>query len=174
MHSPDCFQGSMHLLKSWKNLRANLTADLPDMLQLQEVVDFWSHAPISVRVLDWDDCASWPTAWNLIYQNKFDESAVSLGMFYTLIYAADGRWNADRLQLQLITDRRRCLQSIVLEVDSSWWLNLEYKQVVDKKMSNMEHTVQQRYGYSNGDHYLLNYQNMILPKSIITNDNTII
>lgn len=174
MHSSDCFHGSTHLLKSWKNLRANLTAELSDADQLQAVAKFWSHAPLSVRVLDWDDCASWPTAWNLIYQNKFDESAVSLGMFYSLIYAGDGRWNPNRLQLQLITDRRRCLQSIILEVDGRWCLNLEYNQVVDKQSSKMEHTVQQRYGYSNGEHYLLNYQNMVARKSIITDDNTII
>jgi len=173
MHNP-FINGHKHLTTAWKTLRAELTTDATDTEQLDRVAKFWSLAPLTTRVLDWDNPTNWPDAWNLMYQNNFDESAVSLGMFYSLIYATDNRWNADRLQLQLITHRQKSFQSIILEIDGHRLLNLEYNLVIERQTSKKGYTVQHKYGYKDDRHWLLTTGNMVLHTAIKTNDNATI
>jgi len=76
--------GSKHLIKDWKKIRAMLRPDMSDIEHLTLVSNFWSYAPLSVRVLNWDTPVNWPDPWKLIADMEFDESAISLGMKYTL------------------------------------------------------------------------------------------
>ena len=171
MNKFDFFNGHDNLLKSWKNLRTTMTTELTDTEHLEKVSAFWSNAPLSVRIIDWDLPESWPDPWSLMYQNKFDESAVSLGMFYTLLLSNDNRWQNDRLQLQLITDLHRSTQLIVLKVDNRWLMNVEYNQVIDSKEFKMNYSVQHNYGYCDSKHYLLNYGYKKNETQTMTSDN---
>ena len=152
MNSSDCFNGSNNLLKNWKNLRSNLTSEKTDFEHLQQVTEFWSHTPLSCRILDWDDPSAWLDAWNLMYSNRFDESAVSLGMFYTLLLSGDNRWNQSRLKLMLLNDRKRHIQQIILEVDACWLLNLDYNKIVDANTIKKSYDIQQTYAYDGKKH----------------------
>lgn len=145
-------QGSKTLLKLWKDLRRQLNLDKTDYQHLKLVTDFWSNAPIGPRVLDWDNCASWPDAWMLMHQNEFDESAISLGMFYTLILSDDERWTTDRCQLKLIKDDVRSQQKIILEIDNKWLMNFEYKKITTVNSSKENYFMQQLYSFDGKNH----------------------
>lgn len=145
-------QGSKILLKSWKDIRKTLTGDKNDYEQLKIVVDFWSKAPTSMRILDWDDCSSWPDAWMLMHSNEFDESAISLGMFYTLLLGDDERWTHDRCVLKLIKDDRHSQQKIVLEIDNKWLMNFEYKKILAVNDVVNDFYVQQIYDFDGKNH----------------------
>lgn len=149
-------QGSKTLLKLWKELRLELSHDKDDYQHLQLVTNFWRHAPVSLRILDWDNCSSWPDPWLLIHQNEFDDSAVSLGMFYTLILSTDERWTIDRCQLQLIKDDLHSRQKIILQIDNKWLMNFEYNKIVAVNDSADSFFVQQRYEFNGKNHLIKN------------------
>jgi hypothetical protein len=172
MHVSD-FASGVSLMKAWKKCRSSLTKDLSDVEHLQNLIDFWSNCPISARLLDWDQPETWPDAWTLVYNNNFDESAISLGMFYTLLLANDNRWTAERLQLILTKDINRQFQGIVLKVDNRWLLNLEYNRLVQSSIEDMEYTVQQRYFYKDNKHHLFKTRNISNQNKIKTNNNAI-
>lgn len=151
MQSP-FIQGSKSSLKNWKELRNSLSGVMSDMEQMVAVVSYWSKAPIMACSLNWDGPNEWPDPWKLIFDGNFDESLISLGMFYTLLLSDDGRWGTDRLSLILILDRERQAQRLVLEVDSRWILNLDYNSIVDGNSSGKTFFIQQRYLYDGKEH----------------------
>lgn len=53
---------------------------------VSEIVNFYQTAPwISLQVDPWN-IDSWPTAWELILDNKYCSFSILLGIFYTLKY----------------------------------------------------------------------------------------
>jgi hypothetical protein len=136
------------LQRLWKDLRASLTSSLSDFQQLQSVCEFWSHAPLQRYVINWDEPRQWPTAWTLLDDREFDESAVSLAMEYTLMLGADQRWTPDRLQLVLATDPNNHLQHIMLKVDDRWLLNWEYRKIAVWADVRPNLHIHQRYAYN--------------------------
>lgn len=142
-------------LNAWKTTRAALTATLDDMSHLKSVVEFWSLAPLSARVIDWDEPQLWPDPWKLVHEANFDESSVALGHFYTLLLAYDQRWHPDRMQLMLVKDKHRSLQRIILDIDDRWLLNLDYNTVVDKSKLKSKFWIQQKYKYDGKHHSIL-------------------
>jgi len=136
--------GYQNLYRCWKELRQSINA-CNDIDALANVVNFWSLAPLSTRVLDWDEPASWPTPWEMLHLGMFDESALALGMYYTLNLSDDERWTPNRLQLILIRDIDRHVQKIILEVDKKWLLNYDYNCVVDASCNETNLLIQQRY-----------------------------
>jgi hypothetical protein len=147
-------QGSKNLLKAWKDVRLQLDSNKSDYEHCKLVTDFWSFAPVSTWVLDWDMCSSWPDAWQLIHSNDFDDSAVSLGMFYTLILAEDERWNADRCVLKLIKDDIHSQQKIILSVDDKWLMNYEYKKIIVVNDAANDFFTQQTYVFDGKNHVI--------------------
>ena len=87
-----------------------------------------------------------------MHQNEFDESAISLGMFYTLILSDDERWTIDRCQLKLIKDDIRCQQKIILEVDNKWLMNFEYKKITTVNSAKENYLMQQLYSFDGKNH----------------------
>lgn len=149
--------GSKELLTAWKNIRSNLTSSLSDMEHLELVNKFWMKSPIaSSTILDWDDAVNWPTPWELMSTTNFDESAISLGMFYTLLLSDDSRWTSDRLKLILVRDTIRQIQKIILEVDNQWLMNLDYNEICSKTAEEKNYIVQQEYEYNGKTHLIKN------------------
>ena len=153
MYSP-FISGPKELLRAWRELRGSLNCDLKDQQQVDLVLKFWSKAPISKYHIDWDNPQDWPDAWNLINGCEFDESSVSLAMFYTLLLAEDSRWNPERLQLVLVRDAERQIQRLVLEIDQKWILNLDYNTIVEKDEKNQSTLmIQQKYEFDGKKHH---------------------
>ena len=123
------FENFTHLRKEWKTLRSELVGELSDHQHLQKVADWWSKAPVSRDWLNWDEPLTWPDPWELIATKNLDNSAISLGMSYTLILGQDSRWSADRISLRLVSDRERTMQHLVTVVDQKYVLNFDYAKV---------------------------------------------
>lgn len=147
--------GSKVLLSEWKSVRQELTSSISDYEQLKIVTEFWSKAPLSVRVLDWDSPSNWQDAWELINAMEFDESTIALAMFYTLLLGQDKRWTASRLKLKLVTDKSRQIQQLVLMVDNKFLLNLEYNSVVECSSIDHNISVQYQYNYDGKNHSII-------------------
>lgn len=144
--------GKKQLLNSWKTIRSSLTSDLNDKDHLIIVSKYWSMAPLSSHIIDWDQPQGWPDPWKLMHDGNFDDSCIAIGQFYTLLLSADERWNTSRLKLMLVNDKIRSLQCIILEVDNRWILNLEYNTIVDKVKMKSKLWIQQKYNYDGKNH----------------------
>jgi hypothetical protein len=147
MHNP-FLESPSQLRKEWKSLRDSLTSDQSDDLQLETVLRWWSRSPISKQWLDWDDPKSWPDPWELITTKSLDYSAIALGMKYTLLLNADGRWTADRLQLCLASDADKTFQHLVLIVDQEKVLNASVLRITEAGQL----TIHSRYVYDGKTH----------------------
>ncbi len=110
------------LRHQWKELRKNLTSDLSDEQHFKLVIDWWKYTPLSERVIDYTDCSTWPDPWELIDNKDFDVNAISLCMFYTLLYSSDHRWTTDRLKLGVVINRKYSTEQLVCIVDNKWIL----------------------------------------------------
>lgn len=146
---------SKQLSQHWRTIREQLTDDKSDLEHLNIVSKFWSYAPISAPFLNWDNPSTWPTPWELIAEMNFDQSAVALGMEYTLLLANDQRWNSTRLELNLACLNDKSQQLLILIVDSQHVLNFEYGLIVSAEYVAKEIMVQQRYQYQNKIHKII-------------------
>lgn len=115
-------------MRSWQTLRASLDAALSDAAQLETVASYWSKAPISTPYLDYLEPGTWPDAWSLIDSNDFDQNAVGLGIFYTLMLSGDRRWQ-DRLGMSVIRHVDLSIEQLVVIVDGSMALNYDHGMV---------------------------------------------
>ena len=152
---PPLFSGKKAALQSWQDFRATLLETDTDLKQLEKTANWWSTAPLSKRVIDWDTPENWPDPWQLIYNGNFDESCVTLGIFYTLLYSPDKRWDSDRLKVILAIDHSRQIQQLILDVDTRWLLNLEYNSIVDRKIKNQAITIQTRYALNDQNKFYI-------------------
>lgn len=67
----------------WRNLRKSIE-NLNTYEQLENVVNWWSHAPLCKYVIDWDKPETWPTPWELISDNIFCDASLAYLMHQTL------------------------------------------------------------------------------------------
>ncbi len=114
------------LRHKWRELRKSLASSLTDEQHFKLVIDWWKSAPLSKRVIDYTDCATWSDPWELIENKNFDTNTISLCMFYTLLYSDDRRWTADRLKLAVVINRKCSTEQLVCVVDNKWILGLRY------------------------------------------------
>lgn len=110
-------------LAAWKTCRSEI-GQLTDITeQFDCCLNFWRNAPIQNHVLNWDDCNTWPTAWEQMEENNFCSSGLSLAVANTLILAKPHCNNYPTLGL--ITDQQVSIQKIVVYADN-WVLNHDY------------------------------------------------
>jgi len=117
-------------LSAWKSCRAEIAAQTDVDAQLDVCLKFWQQAPLENHILNWDDCTTWPSAWELLDDNSYCTSGHSLGVAYTLIWAAPDQYSD--LSLRLITDRANSVQKIMVYTQG-WVLNSGY---LDKTSEN--------------------------------------
>jgi hypothetical protein len=105
-------QDARSRLSAWKQLRNAIQAQQLPQQQLTVALEFWRQAPLEKPLIDWDHCENWPTAWELLHNNRFCESSLSLAVALSLLYSDMLRWS--HTQLVLITDRQQHVQKIVV------------------------------------------------------------
>jgi hypothetical protein len=132
------------LRKQWKILRENLSLVSNDDEYLEIVTAWWSQAPIVKSWLDWDHPHDWPDPWELLTSGHFDNSAISLGIAYTLLMCKDMRWSQERVKLALACDAEKTMQHLIVVVDDKWYLNRSYATVEFKNDSLI---IQDLYAY---------------------------
>jgi hypothetical protein len=141
------FLAPPQLSAQWKKIRTEL-ANLPEIDQLQSVVDFWSKAPQSTMAYDPEELHTYPTPWEMINANDWCRNSIAVGMEFTLRL---GGWSANRLQIQMIRDYDISDQKLVLVVDGKYFLNYEYGSVVDIPLQNNRDILAT--WHFNGKHY---------------------
>lgn len=154
MYNP-FLSGPKQLNQHWRELRSQLSHDKTDLEHLDLVVKFWAKSPTVHQFLDWTNPDTWADPWELMSNNTFDESVISIGMQYTLLLSDDGRWNADRVQLAFISLTDRSMQYIVLIVDNRYVLNFRYNTVVELDNVANEFAIHQMYRYTNKSHAIV-------------------
>jgi hypothetical protein len=88
-------------LSVWSEFRKDLdTLDDP----LTSLVEFWSTAPkiIHNHKIDPYNPKSWPTPWELIVENKYDDFTLALMMAYTLKLTK--KHNNDKIEVRTMVD----------------------------------------------------------------------
>lgn len=89
-------------IKAWRDLR-ELIGTFEFEKQLDVVSKFWWQAPMQTYAIDFDRPETWPTPWEMIYQNGYDTSARALMMAETFILAFDDK-GFDKFELHYIKD----------------------------------------------------------------------
>jgi hypothetical protein len=67
----------------WKSFRKSIE-EKSSVDQLSEIATFFSSMPIGSRTMDFYSPATWPTPWEMLYQEQWCASSTSLLIFYTL------------------------------------------------------------------------------------------
>lgn len=118
----DCYDQDR--LAAWKQFRDTLEISNSP---LENVAEFWSHAPFVSPYLDYQNPNSWPDPWHLILDSRLDQLAIALGMLYTIKLTQ--RFASIPCEIYRIKASQK-EYSYALVVDSQFVLNYEYNQVV--------------------------------------------
>lgn len=110
------------------------------------VIDWWKSAPYGKPYLDYLDPQKWPSPWLLLEHGIYDQSSVSLGIYYTMLMADDQRWNSDRLRLCMLRNTQLCHENLTCIVDAKFLLGFEFGRITELK-SVSDTTVLHSYNY---------------------------
>jgi hypothetical protein len=109
-------------ISHWRQFRDSLeTSDDP----LQAVVEFWDHPPFIPynKNVDPYNQRSWPTPWEIILHNKYDDFTKAVMMGWSLKYT--NRYAKSDIHIQTIVDNAQNLVYNVVCVDNKWVLNFK-------------------------------------------------
>ena len=107
-------------LTEWIEHRKDLDQD-PD--PLQKVWDFWQSAPFIPhnRNIDPYHQKSWPTPWEIIETNIYDDFTKALMIGWTLKLTK--KFKDSKIELRTMVDSNRTRQYNVICVDNTWAIN---------------------------------------------------
>lgn len=116
-------------LRFWYNFRQQLNQVRLDQA-IKETTHLWSYAPFVKRYLCINDVKTWPTPWELIYENTYCDIAKSLGMLYTL-YLCNHKPKIE-LRHYLDKDSQENYNLVWIE-NGKYVLNYEHDDIVNKQ-----------------------------------------
>jgi len=90
---------------------------------LQEVWDFWNQAPFIPhnRNIDPHYQKSWPTPWEIIENNKYDDFTKALMIGWTL--KLTNKFKDSKIELKTLVDSNRTREYNVVCIDDTWAIN---------------------------------------------------
>ena len=135
-------------LSEWSEFRKNLdTLDNP----LTALAAFWSNAPLVIHnhKVDPYNPSSWPTPWDLIVENKYDDFTLALMIAYTLKLTK--KYNNDKIEVRTMVDSNK-----------TKLYNLVY--VNDADVLNYERATAIKAQYIDDSLYLENIVNVVFPR----------
>lgn len=107
-------------LSLWAEHRQSLnTSDDP----LMETWEFWKHTPFIPfnKNIDPFNHKSWPTPWDIIVHNKYDDFTKSLMIAWSLKYTT--RFKEAKIEIKtIVNDSKTCYYNVVC-VDNKWAIN---------------------------------------------------
>ena len=92
---------------------------------LNHLCEFWKNAPFLPynRNIDPYNQKDWPTPWEIIVDNKYDDFTKALMMAWTLKYTK--KFQHSKIEIKtLVNDQKKCYYNIVC-VDDQWVLNFD-------------------------------------------------
>ena len=98
---------------------------------LQDVVDFWDPSPRIPHnsLIDPNYPRAWPTPWEIIERNKYDDFTLVLMMGWSLLLTS--RFKNSEIEIRIIIDDTQSRVYNVLCVDNLWALNFKDHVVVE-------------------------------------------
>jgi hypothetical protein len=114
-------------LSAWAKFRESINTSTDP---LQDVVDFWSKAPFTAfnHRIDPFYPASWPTPWEILVENKYDDFTKAIMIGYTLLLT--DRYSNSSIQVKTLVDTVGKKLYNTLYVDDKWVLNYKDLEVV--------------------------------------------
>ena len=135
-------------LSAWSEFRKELdTLDDP----LTALAQFWNNAPMVIHnhKIDPYNPKSWPTPWELIVENKYDDFTLALMMAYTLKLTK--KHNNDKIEVRTMVDSAK-----------TKLYNLVY--VNDLDVLNYEPAIAIKAQYIDNSLYLENIVDIVYPR----------
>ena len=109
-------------LSTWKNIRKKIdSCEEP----LQALIDFWASTPyvLGSPVLNPADSENWPTPWEIIESNKYDDFTKAVMMGNTLLLTE--RYQNSKMQVRTLVDKYTKQSYNTLCIDDMWVLNFK-------------------------------------------------
>ena len=90
---------------------------------LQTVWDFWHQAPFTPHNRNVDPYyqQSWPSPWEIIEENKYDDFTKALMIGWTLKLTK--KYQNSKIELRTLVDSARTRQYNLLYIDDNWVIN---------------------------------------------------
>jgi len=107
-------------LSSWATFRKELSTSATP---LEDVWEFWRPAPYIPynHKIDPYNQKSWPTPWDMIVENKYDDFTKALMIGWTILLT--DRFKTSKIEIKtLVNDQKTCYYNIVC-VDDDWAIN---------------------------------------------------
>ena len=107
-------------LSAWAEHRRQLETS---MLPIEDVVNFWRFAPYVPynRSVDPYDQRRWPTPWDIIIENKYDDFTKALMMAWTLKLTS--MFKDTKIEIKTYTDADRSRQYNLVFIDDRFVIN---------------------------------------------------
>lgn len=123
-------------LKEWKEFRHQIDK-LPFERAVIQTVHLWSYAPFVNHYLDKIPPWRWPGPWDLLNENRYDDTAKALGMLYTLLLSEHGKNHT--LAFAKASDSTGLENYNLVYVDSGLYvLNFAFDEVISKEQLGKE------------------------------------
>jgi uncharacterized membrane protein len=109
-------------LSEWINHRNQLDVSKDP---LQDVWDFWHSAPFipHLRNIDPYHQRSWPSPWEIIENNQYDDFTKALMICWTL--KLTNKFKNSKIELRTFVDGARSRAYNIVYIDDSWVLNYD-------------------------------------------------
>lgn len=109
-------------LSEWKSLRDKIDKH-PDALDM--VAEFWSEAPMVPHnhKVDQYNPKSWPTPWDIIVDNRYDDFTLGIMIGYTLKLTK--KYSNSRIELRTMVDENRTKLYNLVYIDDNMVLNYD-------------------------------------------------
>jgi hypothetical protein len=114
-------------LSVWASFRKSINASNDP---LQDVAHFWSSAPFTVHNHHVDPYyqASWPSPWEIIVENRYDDFTKAIMIGYTLLFT--DCFKDSNIQIKTLVDNECKRLYNVVYVDEKWVLNYDDDRVM--------------------------------------------
>ena len=114
-------------LAAWSELRKHLDQSKDP---LQDVVTFWSDIPFTPHNHNIDPYyqESWPTPWEIIADNRYDDFTKAIMIGYTILLT--DRFKNSKVQIKTLVDNDQNRLYNIVCVDDLWALNFRDSEAV--------------------------------------------
>jgi len=114
-------------LSAWLNLRKQI--DLSNT-PFQDVILFWNKTPFvgHNHKIDPFYPASWPTPWEIVIDNRYDDFTKAIMIGYTLLLTE--KFKDSKIKIKTLVDKDLKRLYNVVNIDNTWVLNYDDTRVV--------------------------------------------